>query len=102
MRVAIFADAANMFYAQRENGWQIDFKKVYELFDTDYEVRVAYYFTGTPYYEKTLEIESYRKFKNFLIRIGYRIVEKEVKRIKRKLPEDVLINGKRLKDIIKK
>jgi uncharacterized LabA/DUF88 family protein len=31
MRVAIFVDGANMFYAQRDNGWHIDYKKVYDL-----------------------------------------------------------------------
>lgn len=77
MRVAIFVDASNMFYAQGENGWHSDFKNVYDFFNKDDEVTVAYYFSGTPYDEKTLEIESYRKFKNFLIRSGYRIVEKE-------------------------
>ena len=32
MRIALFVDAANMFYAQRDNGWEIDYKKVYKYF----------------------------------------------------------------------
>jgi len=100
-RVSLFIDGANMFYAQRDNGWHINFKKVYEYFGKDKQITVACYFTGTPHYEETEQIGDYRGFKNFLINTGYRVVEKEVKRIKHKIPKDVLINGKKLKNIIK-
>lgn len=101
-KVGLFIDGANMFYAQKDNGWDIDFKKAYEYFGKDKEVTVACYFTGTPHYEEIKQIGDYRGFRAFLISTGYTMVEKEVKRIKHKTPKDVLINGKKIKDIIKK
>ncbi len=101
-KVGLFVDGANMFYAQKDNGWDIDFKKVYEYFGKDKEVTVAYYFTGTPHYKETEQIGDYRGFKTFLVSTGYTVVEKEVKRIKHRVPKDVLINGEKIKDIIKK
>ena len=100
-KVALFVDGANMFYAQRDNGWYIDFKKIYEYFGKDKEVTVACYFTGTPHYKETEQIKEYRGFKAFLISTGYTVIEKEVKKIKHKVPQDVLINGRKAKNIVK-
>lgn len=86
-----------MFYAQKDNGWYIDFKRAYEYFGKDKKITVACYFTGTPYYEQTERVESYRGFRSFLIYTGYRVVPKETKRIKHKIPEDVMIDGKKLR-----
>lgn len=82
-RVAIFVDGSNMFYAQKENKWDIDFKKVYGYFNRgDREVVNAHYFTGAPHFKEVGKIEGYRKFKSSLTIIGYRVVDKEIKRTK--------------------
>ena len=40
-RVAIFVDGANMFYAQRDNGWRIEYKKIFQHFTTNRELAFA-------------------------------------------------------------
>ncbi len=47
-RLALFVDGANMFYAQRENGWWIDWGKVHRYFCGDRILYGAFYFTATP------------------------------------------------------
>lgn len=78
-RVAIFVDGANMFYAQREMGWKIEFKNVFQLFTDNRELAFAYYFTATPPIHKIEAVEKYRGFRQALIYIGYRVIDKEVK-----------------------
>jgi len=80
-RVAIFVDGSNMFYAQKENKWFIDFKRLYEYFNKgDREVVDAHYFTGSPHFKEVGKVEGYRKFKSSLTIIGYHVVDKELKR----------------------
>jgi len=81
-RVALFVDGASMFYAQRENGWQIDYKKVYDHFTDSAEVYGAFYFTATPPASTPEKVERYRRFRRALIHIGFTVVDKEVKVIK--------------------
>lgn len=82
MKCALFVDAANMFYAQRDNKWHMDYKRVYEYFSKDKDVFDAYYFTGTPSFEKADKIQEYRKFKRSLIYVGYTVIDKEIKIMK--------------------
>lgn len=81
MKVAIFVDGANMFYAQRDNGWPIEYKKVYQYFGEgkDNDIFAAYYFTGTPPFKDIQQIEKYRKFKRALTYMGYTVIDKETK-----------------------
>lgn len=78
----MFIDGASMFYAQRENGWQIDYKKVYDHFTDSAEVYGAFYFTATPPAAHPEKVERYRRFRRALIHIGFTVVDKEVKVIK--------------------
>ncbi len=78
MRIAFFIDAANMFYAQRELQWNIDYKKLYEYFSQNKEVYNAFYYTGT----KGSELE--RGFHRKLTFLGYTVRTKNVKKIKAK------------------
>lgn len=81
-RVALFVDGANMFYAQRDNKWFIDWKKVYHYFTDNKEVCGAFYFTATPPAGPAgnLErIQKYRRFRGALIYIGYNVIDKEVR-----------------------
>lgn len=78
-RVAIFVDGANMFYAQRDNHWHIDWKKVLEYFTTNKEQSMAFYFTARPNSSKADQVERYKKFRQALIYMGFSVVDKEVR-----------------------
>jgi uncharacterized LabA/DUF88 family protein len=78
-RVALFVDGANMFYAQRDNGWFIDFRSVYQMFTDNREKAAAYYFTATPHAADPERVKNYRRFRTALQSIGYSVVDKEVK-----------------------
>ena len=78
-RVALFVDGANMFYAQKDNGWHIDFNLVHQFFMDNREKAAAYYFTASPPVGDTVKVDRYRRFRTALIHIGYTVVDKEVK-----------------------
>jgi len=78
-RVALFVDGANMFYAQRDNGWHIDFRLVHDYFLDNREKAAAYYFTASPPVGDTAKVDKYRRFRTALIHVGYSVVDKEVK-----------------------
>jgi len=77
-RVALFVDGANMFYAQRDNGWFIDFRSVYQMFTDNREKAAAYYFTATPHMADPEKVRSYRRFRTALQSMGFSVVDKEV------------------------
>ena len=78
-RVALFVDGSNMFYAQRDNKWHIDYKRVYDYVMENRDKAAAYYFTASPAAGDSDRIGKYRGFKTALINIGYSVVDKEVK-----------------------
>ncbi|MGH9747225.1 MAG: NYN domain-containing protein [Candidatus Acidiferrales bacterium] len=78
-RVALFVDGANMFYAQRENGWFIDFRSVYQMFTDNREKASAYYFTATPHMADPEKVRNYRRFRTALQSMGFSVVDKEVR-----------------------
>lgn len=73
-RVALFIDAANLFYTQRELGWYIDFEKLYNHFTDGFVVYNAFYYTGKKE-GKSLD------FLRALMKLGYTVRTKEVKKI---------------------
>jgi len=78
-RVALFVDGSNMFYAQRENKWHIDFRLVHQYVMDNREKAAAYYFTASPPAGDSERVDKYRGFKTALINMGYSVVDKEVK-----------------------
>ena len=92
-RVAIFVDGANMFYAQRENGWFIEYKRILEFFTTNKEQAMAYYFTATPPPSETERWTNYRRFREALIRMGYIVIDKEVRIYKDDKTGQVKVKG---------
>ena len=78
-RVALFVDGASMFYAQRDNGWHIDFRSVYQYFTDNREVAGASYYTASPPIAERDRYDKYRGFRSALIHIGYTVVDKEVR-----------------------
>jgi len=92
-RVALFVDGANMFYAQRDNGWFIDFRLVNQYFMDNREKAGAYYFTASPPAGDPARIDKYRRFRTALINIGFTVVDKEVKVISDPVTGQVRIKG---------
>ncbi len=80
--IAIFVDAANMFFAQKDNGWFLDFGKLLFHLKRNVTLHGAYYYTATPSYDQTEKIKKYRLYRRFLISQGFTVKEKEVKVIK--------------------
>jgi uncharacterized LabA/DUF88 family protein len=78
-RVAIFVDGGSMFYAQRDNGWHIDYRNVYHYFTDNREKAGAWYFTAKPQPANTDAIERYSKFKYALTQIGFSVRDKDVR-----------------------
>jgi uncharacterized LabA/DUF88 family protein len=81
-RVAIFIDGGNIFYAQRDNGWFIDFKKVRNYISANRDIYGAYYFTATPPVDDTEAVKKHRGFRGFLVTNNWTVVDKEAKVIK--------------------
>jgi len=92
-RVALFVDGANMFYAQKLNGWFIDWKELYQLFTDKQDVYGAFYFTATPKAGDAEKIKKYRKFRGALIYMGYKVIDKEVREIRDESGEVVRLKG---------
>jgi uncharacterized LabA/DUF88 family protein len=93
VRIALFIDGAAMFYAQRENGWFIDYKKVHQYFSDNKQLNGAYYFTATPPASNHQAVDNYRRFKRFLIYTGYHVIDKEVKVINDQRTGQVKLKG---------
>lgn len=69
-----FIDASNIIYGTRDEGWKVDFKKLYKYLKERYKCKKVYYFAGT---EKK-NIKQHR-FYRILKRFGYELVLKLVK-----------------------
>lgn len=69
-----FIDASNIIYGTRDEGWKVDFKKLFKYLKERYNCKKVYYFAGV---EKKNEKQKafYKKIKRF----GYELVLKEVK-----------------------
>ena len=80
MNVGIFIDGGNTFFAQKHNGWSIDFEKLYKYCEKSGKINVACYYTASPHYKHTKKIDKYRKYRNALIDIGYTVIDKEVEK----------------------
>lgn len=76
-RVAVFIDAANIFYSQRTLGWRIDYTKLKEYFEKETDLVAMYLYTG-----KVGSDEKQEKFLSKITQLGYIVRAKEVKRIK--------------------
>jgi uncharacterized LabA/DUF88 family protein len=78
MAIALFVDGASMFYAQRAQGWHMDYRSIYEHFTAGKQVAGAYYFTASPPSGNVEAVKRYRGFKTALIYIGWSVIDKEV------------------------
>ena len=92
-RLAIFVDGANMFYAQKTDGWFIDWGRFYHHFTANRDIFGAYYFTATPSVDRPEAVQAYRRFKRFLQYTGYRVIDKEVRVIEDKTTGQIKVKG---------
>lgn len=73
-RTYAFIDASNIIYGTRDEGWKVDFQKLFKYLKERYKCRKIYYFAGQ---EK--EDLKQQKFYKLLEKFGYDLVLKEVK-----------------------
>ena len=78
-KVGIFIDEANLFYAQKELGWKIDWRKFIDLMRKNFNLKFIRYYLGMP-------LSSKQKIKNLKIKtllesFGYTVITKPLKKI---------------------
>lgn len=69
-----FIDASNIIYGTRDEGWKMDFKKLFKYLSERYKCKKIYYFAGLD--DKNLK---QIKFYKLLSKIGYELILKPVK-----------------------
>lgn len=78
MRAALFIDAANVFYAQKTMGWDIDFEKVYQYFNKHFALYNGFYYSAEP---QENEDEKRLEYQRFSL-MGYTMRTKPLKEIR--------------------
>ena len=78
MRAALFIDAANVFYAQKTMGWEIDFEKVYQYFNKHFALYNAFYYSAEPQENEDDKRLEYQRFSL----MGYTMRTKPLKEIR--------------------
>lgn len=105
-RVAIFIDAANIFYSQKTLGWMVDYEKFLTYWSKKGRVTGAYFYTAVI----STNLKQIGFFKA-LKKIGYTVITREAKIIKDdknkktiqkgnfdvKLAIDIVLKGKRVR-----
>lgn len=74
MKTYAFIDASNIIYGTRDDGWKVDFKKLYKYLVERYGCEVIYYFAGE--YEGSPKQKSLYRM---LEELGYSLMLKPVK-----------------------
>ncbi|OGJ63990.1 hypothetical protein A3E47_02695 [Candidatus Peribacteria bacterium RIFCSPHIGHO2_12_FULL_54_10] len=74
-KTLVLIDWANVFHAQRKNGWNVDTRRLFTLFKDHQEVQDIVLFHGTDQHEKSAS------FLTAQAAVGYRIVTKAVKKV---------------------
>lgn len=69
-----FVDASNIIYGTRDEGWKVDFRKLYKYLTERYNCKKVYYFGGLEKNNKKQQL-FYKKLKLF----GYNLILKQVK-----------------------
>lgn len=70
----VFIDASNIIYGTRNEGWKVDFRKLFKYLKERYQCKKIYYFAG--FEDKNLK---QKKFYKKLGEFGYDLVLKPVK-----------------------
>lgn len=75
-KVNIYIDGANMFYAQQKMGWFVDWQKVKNYLESQYEILNLNYYVGVKKGDQKM-IKFIAKLKKY----GYKIYTKPLKKI---------------------
>lgn len=78
MRVALFIDEANVYFAQRTLGWTVDFARVYKYFDEKFAMYNGFFFAPEP---PEAEEETRKKYQELMLS-GYTLRLKKLKEIR--------------------
>lgn len=87
-KIAIFIDAANIFYSQRTLGWRVDYEKFLIYWHHQGKITGAYFYTAV--------ISTNKKQLSFfkaLEKIGYSVIRREVKIIHDRKSKKVVQKG---------
>lgn len=76
-RLAIFIDAANIFYSTQTLRWKLDYQKFLDYWKRKGRLTGAYFYTAV-ISTRTKQLKFYRA----LEKIGYQVITKELKVIK--------------------
>jgi len=77
LKAAVFIDGANLFFAEKDAGWFIDYQKLKKHLASQYRLIFLCYYNGFRPKEK----KKMSNFFNVLKRFGYQVKTKPVKRI---------------------
>lgn len=73
----VYVDGANIFYTQKNLGWNVDWKKMLELISKDFDVVETRYYTGIKNND-----EKMKKYLHRLRNIGIKTITKPLKIIR--------------------
>ncbi len=76
-RVYVFIDAANILYSQQSLRWRVDYAKLKDYFKNECDLKGIYFYTG-----RIGNNQRQNDFLDKLVKLGYIVKAKEVKRIK--------------------
>ena len=74
MKTYTFIDASNIIYGTRDEGWRVDFRKLFKYLRERYKSEIIYYFAGVE--KNNPKQEGFYKLLN---KIGYHLILKPVK-----------------------
>lgn len=74
MSTYVYIDASNIIYGVRDQGWKVDFKKLYKYLSERYGAKKVFYFAG-----KEESDPKQEKFYALLSKLGFELVLKPVK-----------------------
>ena len=74
MKTYAFIDASNIIYGTRDEGWKVDFKKLFKYLKERYKCKKIYYFAG-----KDKKNPKQHNFYKKLSYFGYELILKPVK-----------------------
>lgn len=87
-KIAIFIDAANIFYSTQTLGWRLDYQKFLDYWKKKGSVRGAYFYTAV-ISTRTKQLKFYQALK----RIGYEVITRELKIIKDRKNKVIIHKG---------
>ncbi len=87
-KIAIFIDAANIFYSTQTLRWKLDYQKFLDYWKRKGKLSGAYFYTAT-ISTRTKQLKFYKALK----RIGYEVITRELKIIKDKRNKVIIHKG---------